>query len=141
MSRCLVIYRQNTCIFHENYSIKKYYCLKYIYIYIYMIFIKVAKRVLMSTRLTRGGRKNNGPAFSAGQWPSLACRAEKKCALLLTAVVAVPFVISSPSSTFTCAIVCLKFFFSLKNCKLFLFYYYYYYYYLPNEMGVCEEQV
>ena len=106
-----------------------------------MILIKVSEKVLMSSRLTRGGRKNNGPAFSASQWPSLAYRAEKKCALLLTAVVAVSFVISSPSSTFTCVIVCLKFFFSLKNCKFFLFFYYYYYYYLPNKMGVCEEQV
>ena len=96
-----------------------------IYIYIHMILIKVAESVLMS-RLTKGGRKNNGPAFSAGQWPSLACRAEKKCAPLFIAVVAFSFVISLPSSTFTCAIVCLKSF-SLKNCKSFLLYYYYYF--------------
>ena len=88
-----------------------------------MILIKVSGKVLMSSRLTRGGRKDNGPAFSASQWPSLAYRAEKKCALLLTAVVAVSFVISSPSSTFTCAIVCLKFFFSLKNCKFFFYFF------------------
>jgi hypothetical protein len=64
--------------------------------------------------LTKGGRKNNGPAFSAGQWPSLACKAEKKWTALLSATVTFSFVISSPSSTFTGGIVCLKFF-SLRN--------------------------
>lgn len=72
---------------------------------------------MVFNRLTRGGRKYNGPAFSAGQWPSLACKDEKKWAALRTAVVAVSYVISSPSSTFTCGIVCLKFF-SLKNCRI-----------------------
>ena len=30
------------------------------------------------SRLTKGGSKNKGPAFSAGQWPSLACKAKKE---------------------------------------------------------------
>ena len=77
---------------------------------------KEGEKVL--SRLTRGGRKFIPPAFSTGQWPSLACKAEKKCAPLLTAVVAVSYVISSPSPTFTCGIVCLKFF-SLKDCRFF----------------------
>lgn len=70
--------------------------------------------------LTRGGRKNKGPAFSAGQCPSLACRAEKKWTALLNDVVAFSYVISSSSSIFTCGIVCLKFF-SLGNCQFFIF--------------------
>ena len=69
-------------------------------------------------KLTKGGRKNNGPAFSAGQWPSLACKAEQKWTALLNVAVALSYVISSPSSIFTGGIVCLKFF-SLKNCNYF----------------------
>lgn len=41
------------------------------------------------SRLTRGGRKNKGPAFSAGQWPSLACNAEKKWTALRSVAVVV----------------------------------------------------
>jgi hypothetical protein len=67
--------------------------------------------------LTKGGRKNKGPAFSAGQWPSLACRAEKKWTALFNAFVAFSYVISSPSSIITCGIFCLKFF-SLRNCNI-----------------------
>jgi hypothetical protein len=68
--------------------------------------------------LTKGGRKNNGPAFSAGQWPSLACKAEKKWTVLLNETVTFSYVISSPSSIFTGGIVCLKFF-SERNCNHF----------------------
>jgi hypothetical protein len=64
--------------------------------------------------LTKGGRKNNTPESSPGQWPSLACKAEKKWTALLNEAVAFSCVISSPSSTFTRGIVCLKFF-SLRN--------------------------
>jgi hypothetical protein len=74
--------------------------------------------MIIMMQLTKGGRKNNGPAFSAGQWPSRACKASKKWAALLNAVVAFSYVISSPSSIFTGGIVCLKFF-SLKNCHHF----------------------
>ena len=126
MSRCPVMYRHMTCIFHEIIPLRM--AVKMVHIHDF----KEGERVL--SRLTRGGRKYNGPAFSAGQWPSLACKAEKKCAPLLTAVVAVSYVISSPSPTLTCGIVCLKFF-SLKNCSLFI------YFFWPNEMGVSEEQV
>ena len=59
-------------------------------------------------RLANGGRRNNGPVFSAGQWPSLTYKAEEKCAALLIVVVAVSYVISSSFSTFTCLIVCLN---------------------------------
>jgi hypothetical protein len=45
------------------------------------------------------GWKNNTPAFSAGQWPSLASKAEKKWTAILNVVVAFSYVISSPSST------------------------------------------
>jgi hypothetical protein len=76
----------------------------------------VAIKKIMS--LTKGGRKNNGPAFSAGQWPSLACKAEKKWTALFNESVAFSYVISSPSSIFTGGIVCLKFF-SLRNCNHF----------------------
>ena len=72
----------------------------------------------MLSRFTKGGRKYNEPALSAGQWPSLACKAKKKCAPLLIAVFAIAYVISSPSPIFTCGIICLKFF-SLKNCRFF----------------------
>ena len=68
--------------------------------------------------LTKGGRKNKGSAFSAGQWPSLACKAEKKWTDLLSASVVFSYVITSPSSTFTGGIVCLNFF-SLRNCSQF----------------------
>jgi hypothetical protein len=68
--------------------------------------------------LTKGGRKNNTPAFSAGQWPSLACKAEKKWMALRNAAVAFSYVISSPSSTFTWGIVCSNFF-SVRNCNHF----------------------
>jgi hypothetical protein len=76
------------------------------------------KKLLMIMSLTKGGRKNNIPASSAGQWPSLACKAEKKWTALLNVVVAFSCVISSPSSTFSWGIVCLKFF-SLRNCNHF----------------------
>ena len=65
--------------------------------------------------LTKGGRKKRTPEFSAGQWPSLACKAEKKLADLLNAAVVFSYVTSSPSSTLTAGIVCLKFF-SLRIC-------------------------
>jgi hypothetical protein len=65
--------------------------------------------------LTKGGRKKRTPEFSAGQWPSLACKAERKLADLLNVVVVFSYVTSSPSSTLTAGIVCLKFF-SLKIC-------------------------
>ena len=61
--------------------------------------------------------------FSVGQWPSLAYKAEKKFSSLLTIVVVVLYVISSPSPTFIYCIVCLKLFF------------------WPNEEGVSEEKV
>ena len=112
-----------TCIFHEIIPLRM--AVKMVHIHDF----KECERVL--SRLTRGGRKYNGPAFSAGQWPSLACKAEKKCAPLLTAAVAVSYVISSPSPTFACDIVCLKFF-ALKNCRFFFW---------ASEMGVSKEQV
>lgn len=77
------------------------------FIYLFFIFKYI---------LTKGGRKNNGSAFSAGQCPSLACKADRKWAALLNAVVAFSYEITSPSSTLTGGIVCLKFF-SLKNCN------------------------
>ena len=104
------MYRHMTCIFHEIIPLRM--AIKMVYIHDF----KEGEKML--SRLTRGGRKNKGPECSAGQWPSLACKAEKKCAPLLTAVVAVSSAISSPSPTFTCGIVCLKFF-SLKNCSFF----------------------
>ena len=110
MSRCPVMYRHMTCIFHEIMPLRM--AVKMVYIHDF------DEGEKMLSRLTRGGRKYNGPEFSAGQWPSLACKAEKKCALLLSAIVAVSYVIASPSPTFTCGIVCLKFF-SLKNCRFF----------------------
>ena len=94
------------------YNIPKKYMFDYVMITILMILFTEKMIIIMS--LTKGGRKNNGPAFSAGQWPSLACKAEKKWTALLSAAVAFSFVISSPSSTFTGGIVCLKFF-SLRN--------------------------
>lgn len=63
--------------------------------------------------LTKGGRKNIGPAFWAGQWPSLVCNAARWCAPLLTVVVSFSYVMSSPSSIFTPHILCLNLF-SLK---------------------------
>ena len=108
MSRCPVMYRHITCMFHEIIPFR--IIVKMVYIYIHDF--KEGGKTL--SRLTRGGRKYNGPEFSAGQWPSQACKAEKKCAPLLTTVVVVSYVISSSSPTFTCCIVCLKFF-SLKN--------------------------
>ena len=110
MSRCPVMYRQNTCIFHE--IIPSRIVVKIVQIH----YLMEAERVL--SRITRGGRKNNGPAFSAGQWPSLAWKAEKKCAPLLIAIMAVSFLIFSSSPTFTRGIVCLKFF-SLKYCRFY----------------------
>ena len=110
MSRCPVMYRHMTCIFHKIILLR---------MTIKMVYVNDFRGKNMLSKLTRGGRKYNGPAISAGQWPSLACKAEKKCAPLLIAVLAISYVISSPSPTFTCGIVCLKFF-SLKNCKLFL---------------------
>jgi hypothetical protein len=79
---------------------------------------KKEKKIDNITSLTKGGRKNKTPLFSAGQWPSLACKAEKKWMTLRNAVVAFSYVISSPSSTFTWGIVCLKFF-SARNCNHF----------------------
>lgn len=67
--------------------------------------------------MTRGGRKNKGPAFSAGQWPSLACKAENKWTPLLNAALAFSYVIFSFSTILIEAIFCLKFF-SFKNCQL-----------------------
>jgi hypothetical protein len=76
------------------------------------------KKLIIIISLTKGGRKYNGPAFSAGQWPSLACKAEKKWTALPSAAVVFSYVISSPSSTFTGGIACLKFF-SVRNCNHF----------------------
>ena len=69
-------------------------------------------------QLTKGGRKNNGPELSAGQWPSQDCKAVQKWTALLNVIVAFSDVISSPSSILTGGIVCLKFF-SLKYCNHF----------------------
>jgi hypothetical protein len=80
---------------------------------------KKKKRLIIIMSLTKGGRKNNTPTISAGQWPSLACKAEKKWMALRNAAVAFSYVISSPSSTFTWGIVCLKFF-SVRNCNHFV---------------------
>lgn len=65
---------------------------------------------------TSGGRKNKGPAFSAGQCPSLACNDDKKLTPLLNAFEAVSLVSFLASSTFTEGIACLNFF-SFKNCN------------------------
>lgn len=93
--------------------------LVYIYscdLYIAMLIAFYLFIFLLKCILTKGGRKNNGPAFSAGQCPSLACKADRKQAALLNAVVAFSYEITSPSSTLTGGIVCLKLF-SLKNCN------------------------
>ena len=109
MSRCPVMYRHMTCIFHKIMPLR---------MVVKMVYIHDFEGEKMLSRLTRGGRKYNGPEFPAGQWLSLACKAEKKCAPLLSAIVVVSYVIASPSLTFTCGIVCLKFF-SLKNYRFF----------------------
>ena len=48
----------------------------YIYLTNYNDNNNIEKLIMIMIELTKGGRKYNGPAFSAGQWPSLACKAE-----------------------------------------------------------------
>ena len=59
--------------------------------------------------------KNMAPDISAGQWPWGDCRADQKSIDLRIAASAFLNEISSPSSTLTRGIVCLKFF-SLSIC-------------------------
>jgi hypothetical protein len=77
--------------------------------------VKISWRCPVTYRQkTNGGRKNKGPAFSAGQWPSLACNADKKLTPFLNAFVAISLVILLASSTFAGGITCSNFF-SFKN--------------------------
>ena len=47
----------------------------YIYLTNYNDNNNIEKLIMTMMQLTKGGRKNNGPAFSAGQWPSQDCKA------------------------------------------------------------------
>ena len=69
----------------------------------------------MEKKHTNGGRKKRGPVISPGQWPSEACKAEKKETPLRTALVAFSWVMASSPSIFTGGITCSNLA-SFKNC-------------------------